>query len=276
MSVSLRDTLVLGLMGASALLAGCGRVKNAAMPSASSPPPAALVAPVAPPTAAAKSDGDSPDAERQGAELISKLKTTSCSETRQVPELLALGGDALSAAISGINRAPAVDMLSHKLIYDDLNTLSHLRDARDCYTRTLQSSSNNYSALLGLGIANTMGAMIETDDQQLRSSYLQSAKRLLGRAYIVRQGPYEPIYYLAHVAMIEGRNDQATEFLNQLLKAGYRIGSVYALCAEIAARANNQAQAEDYYRKVLEVGASSDELYWALSRLATLRAKRKK
>jgi len=258
------------------LLSGCGRLATAAVePRSGADAPAAVMA-VPDPDATPSPAGAQAPASAGAQKLSSQVHPTSCNQTRSVPDLLGLGQDALGGAIALINQSPRYDALSKKIYYDDSLTYGFLRDARDCYTKTLQSSPNNYTALLGLGIANTMGAMIETEDQQLKASYVQSAKRLLGRAYVVRQGPYEPIYYMAQVAMIEGQNDKATEFLNLLLKAGYKVGSVYALYAEISARVNNDSQAEEYYRKVLEVGASAAELRWAVIRLASLRAKRKK
>jgi tetratricopeptide (TPR) repeat protein len=138
--------------------------------------------------------------------------------------------------------------------------------ASDCYSRALVLNPDGYDANLGLGVTLIAHARLLLSYN--RAPYLLGAKRALGRAYMVRQGAYDPIYYLAEAAVLAENWDQASEFLDALAKAKARLGPVYALYGYIAEKRGLQKEGERYYKLALEVGSSGATLEFVSSRLA--------
>ena len=105
--------------------------------------------------------------------------------------LLAAGDAALRAALEALE--PQDDLLA----------------ARACYERALQQSPDSYAASLGLGVGEVLRAQHLGRSRQDAADAIGQAKLHLGRAYFLRQDPYEPLYYLAEVALLEGDLAQA-------------------------------------------------------------------
>lgn len=132
--------------------------------------------------------------------------------------LLAAGDAALRAALEALE--PQDDLLA----------------ARACYERALQQSPDSYAASLGLGVGEVLRAQHLGRSRQDAADAIGQAKLHLGRAYFLRQDPYEPLYYLAEVALLEGDLAQAEALLQPLQEARWKEGAVYLLLAELAER----------------------------------------
>lgn len=201
-------------------------------------------------------------------------KPLTCADSHSAVELVALGNAELNKAINHVHMPLSVNLFSGGEL-DDSDMQPILRDARDCFARARDLAPNNYVALLGLGIANTLSAMVSSQDTNAKRTYLQSAKLNLGKAFLVRNYPFEPIYYLAHAFIIEGQDQQAETLLKVLIRAQYKVGSAHLVLAEIASKRRNERAAEAEYRRVLEVGASGSELAWAASRITQIQEGRR-
>lgn len=257
---TVRSRLIICAMVVSLLLS-CGCFSNAAVSSTTVP-----------------SQATDSDTQNKSKEIETQAKNlpTTCKQTRKLPKLLYLGQLVLQKAIDHTYELPFYNNCKNEFQYNDILLAVYVRNARDCYTRALEVAPNNYSALLGMGIAGTIAALVEEEDKNLRASYLYSAKQMLGRAYIARQGTLETILHLAHVAIIEKDFKQAERFLIYLRETKYKPGSVYVLLGQLASRRNDDQLAEKYFRNVLEFGASSPEMAWAVYRLELLKQKKEK
>jgi tetratricopeptide (TPR) repeat protein len=137
---------------------------------------------------------------------------------------------------------------------------TNLIKASDCYLRALRLAPDNYEANLGLGIVNLGRARNASDSEERRAPYLLAAKRAFGRAYMTRQGPFDPVYYLAEVAVLEKDMNRAERLLEVLEKAKGNLGPVYALRGYIAEEKRQRADAYRFYQLALESGCSGQTL----------------
>lgn len=136
--------------------------------------------------------------------------------------------------------------------------------AGDCYSRALALAPDNYDANLGLGVTYIGGAKAESNDEEspLRRSLLSAAKRRLGQAYMLRQGPYEPLYYLAEVAALEGNKAKMTEFLKPLTAANVKSAPVYALLGHLAYEAGDRVTANKSWQTALAAGSPFETIQY--------------
>lgn len=148
-----------------------------------------------------------------------------------------------------------------ELGYDSLRARGaerHLAAAEACFGSALQRSPNSYEALLGSGVVQLVRYRFE---RSVNRAAL--ARGSLQRAYAVRQGAYEPLYYLAELRFLEGDLDAAEALLGFLEAAGLKLGATYVLSAEIAARRGDFAQAEVLRQKALASGQSTSSIEFA-------------
>lgn len=137
-------------------------------------------------------------------------------------KLLADGEAALGAALRAVE--PLAEPLDDLLI------------AKACYERALLQSPDSYEASLGLGVVHLMRAKHLLKRRQDAVDVLSAAKHHIGRAYFLRQDPYEPLYYLAEVALLQRDFAQAESFLQPLQEARWKEGAVYLLLGELVGR----------------------------------------
>lgn len=133
-------------------------------------------------------------------------------------KLLRAGDDALESALDRLD--PDEDLVTAKV----------------CYERGLLQSPDSYAASLGLGIVHLERARRQLRRGQDAADLITEARRHIGWAYFLRQDPYEPLYYLAEIALLLGDLKQAESFLAPLQEAGWKEGPVYLLLAELVAR----------------------------------------
>lgn len=149
-----------------------------------------------------------------------------------------------------------------------------LTKASVCYGRALRISPTSYTANFGLGVTFLAMAREYTDETMSmnpeRELYLNAAKERLGKAYVLRAGSYEPVYYLAETAVHEEDFDRAKLYLNTLVKAGYKLGPSYALKGYIAEQENNESEAKEFYEMALQSGWPVTTLRFAGQRLEQL------
>jgi len=264
--------------------AGCGRLQQAAQAPQSQPTESDGADP-APAGADQRADASGTGPARAGQGRKEQAndgkpaapRTTRCeSDThRTTVQTLNAAWWALSYALPAANEAPSGGAMGQGTSRAEIETL--LRDARDCFSRSLHLAPNSYLASLGMGLAYLIGAKVEIlyeDPAKSRSrAYLASAKHYLGQAYVLRQGIYEPVYYLALVAILEDDFARATLFLDGLAKTSFRPGSLHALRAYVNERQNQLAAAKTEYQTALDLGASQAELEWAFARLEALKGK---
>jgi hypothetical protein len=139
-----------------------------------------------------------------------------------------------------------------------------LEQASFCYATALSSAPDNYEANLGLGVTYIARARKydEREDEPRRKALLKAAKRSLGRAFMVRQGPYEPLYYLAEVAVLENDHSRAAGFLQEMRANRAKLGPVTALAGYIAHEAGNEHEAENLWRQSLETGWPQETMHY--------------
>lgn len=130
-----------------------------------------------------------------------------------------------------------------------------LKGAANCYGRALQLAPESYSANMGLGVTYLARArLIRNERDPKRAHFLRAAKRMLGYAYMVRHGGYEPLYYLAEAAALEQDWARAKSYLEPLKTAGYKLGPVYALLGYIAEEQNDRTQAVVLFEMAMNAG----------------------
>lgn len=157
----------------------------------------------------------------------------------QAPELISAGAGYLSEALYVVN----LDV-----------TKSRVSAALDCFSRALRLNPESYDASLGAGIAYLAGArLLEARGLDLEN-YLGGARSMLGQAYMLRHGAYEPLYYLAEVALLEGDPKLARLFLTPLQIAGVKEGPVNMLLGRVAEQEGKVQDAVSFYRKSASIG----------------------
>jgi tetratricopeptide (TPR) repeat protein len=142
---------------------------------------------------------------------------------------------------------------------------SQMFGALDCYGRALALAPEHYGANLGLGV--TYLALAKQLDEKPEServrSMLQSAKKSLARAYALRRGHFEPVFYLAEIAAFEEDYQRARGYIEAIQKAGTtKLGPVEALLGSIAERQGNKEEAKQHYEAAFRSGGPVETLYW--------------
>lgn len=133
-----------------------------------------------------------------------------------------------------------------------------------CYKRALQLAPDSYDANLGIGVAYLGLARAQQDDHAAtRRSFVVAAKRALGHAYMVRQGPYEPVYYLAEVAVFEKDYARAKQLLDLLSQADAKRGPVQALLGYLAEKTGDRTGAQTHYKAAVVEGGPIETLFYA-------------
>lgn len=157
----------------------------------------------------------------------------------QAPELISTGSAYLSEALYVVS--PEV-------------TESRVSAAIDCFSRALRLNPESYEASLGAGIAYLASArLLEARGLDLEN-YLGGARSMLGHAYMLRHGAYEPLYYLAEVALLEGKTKLARLFLTPLQISGVKEGPVNMLLGRVAEQEGKMQDAVSFYRKSASIG----------------------
>lgn len=110
-----------------------------------------------------------------------------------------------------------------------------------CFSRALALSPDNYDATLSMGVAWLTAAKAAhyyrkfyefwkaKHYDRIASEHLERAKHLLGRAYMLRSGQLEPLFYIAEVAVLEGDYELAHRYLTYLAESKYRTFEVLAI-----------------------------------------------
>ncbi len=152
---------------------------------------------------------------------------------------------------------------------------AELTEAVRCLSRARWLSPDNYQATFLLGVARTLQAYGEkssstrpTDELAL---FVAAAKRQLGRAYALRPGSAEVLYYLAELAVVEDDHDSAFAFLNAILElpggmSRYR-GAAHGLMAHIYEEKDDEAAAIRSYQAAIDEGWPPEILQFAVNQL---------
>jgi hypothetical protein len=185
------------------------------------------------------------------------IESTSAGSGRvqQTSELVERGNAYLGDALRGVQK-------------DDLPD-TELKQSSDCFTRALYFAPDSYEAQLGLSVAYLARSRLDSGAEQ-RSNLLQAARRMLGRAYMLRHGALEPLYYLAEVAAAEGKPELAQRLLAPLRHAGVKAGPVYLLLGELSERRYRRRDAAIFYLKAISTGWPSETVGFAASRFRDL------
>jgi hypothetical protein len=172
----------------------------------------------------------------------------------QTPELVEQGNAYLHGALRDLVRSDTVDVHSA------------LRQAIDCYGRALRLSPDSYEAQLSMSVAYMARARLAPVGSVNWTSMLTGARHMLGRAYMLRQGAYEPLYYLAQVAMEEGNLELARRLLEVLRAARFKEGPVSTLLGDLHERLGKDREAAAFYSDAMAAGWPSESLLWSASR----------
>ena len=139
--------------------------------------------------------------------------------------------------------------------------------ATECYSRALLVAPDSYDAKLGLGITYLARARGMDERADTREPMLTAAKRALGEAYMVRQGPFEPLYYLAEVAVLEKDYDSANKFLKVLHESRAKFAPVAAMMGYIAEKQGDSERAKELYREAVQAGQPYETVLFASAKL---------
>jgi tetratricopeptide (TPR) repeat protein len=148
--------------------------------------------------------------------------------------------------------------------------------AANCFFRALELNPENYSANVGLGVTHLARAKRAKRKSTARTTFLTTAKRALGKAYMVRHGPMEVLYYLAEVAMVEDDYETANDYLHELEQSKHKLGPVYTLLGFIAKKQGNRTGSYEYYQKALEQGWPYETLLYVAKHAPKKRRRRAK
>jgi hypothetical protein len=141
--------------------------------------------------------------------------------------------------------------------------------AIDCFGRALRLVPESYEARLGMGIAYLASAKTALAPEENRN-LLAGARNMLGHAYMLRHGAYEPLYYLAEVAIMEGKLSLAHQFLTPLQATGVKEGPVNMLLGRLSELEGKKQDAIAFYRKAISIGWPAETASYASSRFSTL------
>jgi tetratricopeptide (TPR) repeat protein len=171
-------------------------------------------------------------------------------------DLIALGSSHLATALS-LAGTPTSESLE-------------LPTAIDCFGRALRLVPESYEASLGMGIAYLAGARFLDKKEAERDNFLSGARNMLGHAYTLRHGAYEPLYYLAEVALVEGKLVLARQFLIPLQSAGVKEGPVNMLMGRLSELEGKKQEAVGFYRKAISIGWPHETTSYSSTRVAEL------
>jgi tetratricopeptide (TPR) repeat protein len=176
----------------------------------------------------------------------------------QTPDLVEQGNDYLDSALRDLSRS------------DVLDVQTPLRQSCDCFGRALRLSPDSYEAQLSMSVAYLARARLAPEGSVDRVSLLEGARHMLGRAYMVRHGAYEPLYYLAEVAVAEGKLALARRLLEPLRIARMKEGPVNVLLGQLSERRGQIQEAATFYRDAVAAGWPAATLLFAASRYREL------
>jgi tetratricopeptide (TPR) repeat protein len=144
---------------------------------------------------------------------------------------------------------------------------SNSRQAIDCFSRALRLMPESYEAQLGMGVAYLERAKYDSGGGAEQSDLLQGARSLLGRAYMLRHGAYEPLYYLAEIAIMEGELSLAKDFLGTLQNAGVKEGAVSMLLGRVHEIEGRPAEAQVAFEKAYYIGWPAEVVTYAKKKM---------
>jgi len=141
--------------------------------------------------------------------------------------------------------------------------------AASCYGRALQLSRESYEATLGMGVIHVSRAQtaIESRHTDDAKASLIAAKQMLGTAYMIRRGAFEPLFYLAWVASLEDETKQAISILDELKAAGYRPGAVALLYGSIQEEEGAKEASQKAYQQVIREGWPEEAVDFAKGKI---------
>lgn len=142
--------------------------------------------------------------------------------------------------------------------------------AIDCFGRALRLVPESYEARVGMGVAYLANARSYGVKNSKRKNFLNGARSMLGHAYMLRHGAYEPLYYLAEIAFLEGRFELAHEFLTPLQATGVKEGPVNMLLGRLSEAEGKRFEARTFYRRAASIGWPAETASYATRRLAIL------
>lgn len=187
-----------------------------------------------------------------------KPSTDGSNQPLQTSALVAQGNLYLEGGLRDLTR------------YTVLDVAATLRQSGDCFGRALRLAPDSYEAHLSMGIAYLARARMQDEDTPDRADLLNGARRLLGRAYMLRHGAFEPLYYLAEVAATQGDLALARRLLEPLHRAGVKEGAVNMLLGSLSERQDKPREARTFYRKAVAAGWPPEALSFAAARLRKL------
>ena len=205
-----------------------------------------------------------------------------CAQSNSTTVLKSLGIASLGAAMEDsegkMDKGARADAAGMKM---------RLHQSTECLGKALRLAPDDYVARLALGVTYLMLAKAEYKRGNAPGGhdyvpganwgmYISAAKAQLGRAYMLRMGNYEPLYYLAEVAVEMGEFDTARAFLKPLQDAGYKRGPVLALQGFILEWTGRPDDAEKYYQLALQSGWPFTTFTYALDRLAERQRQRER
>lgn len=178
-------------------------------------------------------------------------------------------------------QAPALTERGSQYLDDALQSMAQpgvsgaqaqLQKSSECFNRALRLAPDSYEVQLSMGIAYLALARLASQGSD-RASLLQGARHILGRAYMLRHGSYEPLYYLAEVAATDGDLELARKLVEPLRVAHVKEGPVNVLLGYLSERKGKFDDAREFYRKAVAAGWPAESLSFATTRLAQLPAR---
>lgn len=141
--------------------------------------------------------------------------------------------------------------------------------AAGCYGRAIQLSRESYEATLGMGIVHLTRAQTAVEAKQTvdAETSLKAAKQMLGAAYMMRRGAFEPLFYLAWVLVLEEKYGEAKSILDELKAGNYRPGAVDLLYGYILEEAGNDDDADVSYNAVIREGWPDEAVEFARKKI---------
>jgi tetratricopeptide (TPR) repeat protein len=191
--------------------------------------------------------------------------TSACMPTRgqtpmTAPEYLAVGDRARDEALADQN-AFLLGGLTMQATFSPWT--GPLIQARDCYERALRVYPDSYAATLGEGMVYMLAGLRSPETGDLRRSYLATARRQFGQAFLFRTEQPDPLFYLAVIAILEKQYRTATYLLGYLQRIHHKTGDVLALAGHTAHMSGKMNEARQLFRDVLQAGASPSTLVYA-------------
>lgn len=139
-----------------------------------------------------------------------------------------------------------------------------------CFSRALRLTPDSYEVHLSMGVGYLARARMANKGSLDRDHMVAGARHMLGRAYMLRHGAYEPLYYLAELASLEGDISLAQILLEPLRVASVKEGPVNLLLGSLSERQGKRQQAAAYYVRALEAGWPIETFAFAADRLQQL------